>query len=536
MKIKNLFLSAMAFVGLLAACTPNNNAVEGVTVDPSEVTLDKAGDTKDVTINTTDSWTLSLSEGLAEWLTISDKSGTGAAKISLKAEANTGNDRNGTITVKAGYYSAKIKVSQPGDAGEKVESQIEKLLAMEVPYSGGKTTPIVGAVNLSDVWWVAKYDKTGIVTDGTAFITVFSKETTIVGAIGEKGTLTGDLDNHSYRNQVTNPVFTKTGTVEVNHGNPLEMKDQIDSYDWQNSKIIYVHVVGTARETEDGKYINIFLDGCNKDVSFASSTVDGKQYKDKQIEFYGYFVSGTNHISVMPVGEITVKGEAAPDYKLSVSAKQTADGFQASWNEVEGADSYYWEIYKGSVDGEAIGEDETDETSIDINADENLKEYIVAGNTYIVVVTAYSGETELVSAQDSFTARDMSAGGEEVTLTLDADELAALACKDAENKLDDVITLKNSSDYGTNAVTELRIYKNGVLAISANGASIVSIEFTCTAKDTAKQGPGCWGAGAPEGYTFSGNNGTWTGNEESVEFTATDNQVRIKELTIVYTK
>ncbi|MBR5404406.1 MAG: BACON domain-containing protein [Bacteroidales bacterium] len=409
MKLKNLFFAAAAVLGVVA-CQNKPSVAEGVTVDPAEITFAKEGETKEVTITTADEWKLSVPEDLS-WLEISDKKGSGTTKITLKAPDNTdGYDRSGNITVKAGMYSARIKISQPGK-GEKVDSPIEKLLAMEVPYDAAakKTTPIVGAVDLTDIWWVAKFDKTGIITDGTACIVVYSKDKSIEGAVGEKGTMKGDLDNYSYHNQVINPVFTKTGTVEVNHGTALELKDQIDTYNWEGSPIIYVHVIGTAREvTSSGKqYINIFLfdnDGKqrSRDVSFASNSVDGTPYKDKDIDFYGYYVSGTNHVSVMPVGEITVKGDAAPDYKLTVSAKQTETGFEASWNEVEGADKYNWALLKGDENGTKV--DGGDVTEASVSKDVEF-EY---GATYTVVVKALKGSEELVSANASFTARDKS--------------------------------------------------------------------------------------------------------------------------------
>lgn len=416
MKIRNLFFAAAAIFGVVA-CQNKPSAAEGVTVDPSEIEFAKEGETKEVTITTADDWKLSVPEDLS-WLEISDKKGSGTTKITLKAPANTDFDRGGNITVKAGMYSARLKVSQPGK-GAKVDSPIEKLLAMEVPYDAStkKTTPIEGAVDLSDIWWVAKFDKTGVITDGQAFITVYCKDKNIDGELGDKGTMTGDLDNYSYRNQVINPVFTKTGTVELNHGTAIELKEQIDSYDWQNSGIVYVHVVGTAREVESSgkKYINIFLFNdkgqCSKDVSFASNTVDGTQYKDKDIDFYGYFVSGTNHVSVMPVGEITVKGDAAPDYKLTVSAKQTETGFEASWTAIDDADKYTWALLKGDENGTKV--DGAEVTTTSVSKDVALE----IGATYTVLVKAFKGTEELKAASASFTARDKS-NTEATTITV----------------------------------------------------------------------------------------------------------------------
>lgn len=153
--------------------------------------------------------------------------------------------------------------------------------------------------------------------------------------------------------------------------------------------------------------------------------------------------------------------------------------------------------------------------------------------TYTVVVST----TEDVTTKSytvTITQNKVSAGGEEVTVTFDKAKLAAAACKGAVVKMDDVISFTNSSDYGTTNVTELRIYKSQTFTVTATGKTITKIEFTCTASDKTKQGPGCWGAGAPSGYTYSGTNGTWVGESASVAFTATDNQVRIVELKVSY--
>ena len=160
---------------------------------------------------------------------------------------------------------------------------------------------------------------------------------------------------------------------------------------------------------------------------------------------------------------------------------------------------------------------------------ENAKTYTVTVSTTADVATKSYTVTITQGKASS---------GNETTVTFTKDQLAAAAANGAKVEMDSVISFTNSTDYGSNTVTELRIYKGKTLTISAAGATITKIEFTCTANGTTKQGPGCWGAGAPEGYTFEsdGKNGTWVGSESSVAFTATDNQVRIEELTVTYVK
>ena len=122
-------------------------------------------------------------------------------------------------------------------------------------------------------------------------------------------------------------------------------------------------------------------------------------------------------------------------------------------------------------------------------------------------------------------------------VTFDQDQLAAAADKDTSVAMDSVISFTNSSDYNGASVTELRVYKGKTLVITAKaGYSIKQIEFTCGASGANKYGPGAWGAGAPDGYSFeeSGLVGTWTGSASSVTFTATDNQVRVRTLKVIY--
>ena len=83
----------------------------------------------------------------------------------------------------------------------------------------------------------------------------------------------------------------------------------------------------------------------------------------------------------------------------------------------------------------------------------------------------------------------------------------------------------------------LNVYKGQSLTISIASGSITKIVFTCTAKDAAKQGPGCFELTSAKGaYSYSGYDGTWTLDEgtNSISFKAVLNQVRISKFTITY--
>ena len=76
-----------------------------------------------------------------------------------------------------------------------------------------------------------------------------------------------------------------------------------------------------------------------------------------------------------------------------------------------------------------------------------------------------------------------------------------------------------------------RIYKNQTLTVTSTVGNIVSVEFTCTANNDAKYGPGCftWNVGS---YTYSGAVGTWTGSADEVVFSASLNQVRASQIVV----
>lgn len=78
-----------------------------------------------------------------------------------------------------------------------------------------------------------------------------------------------------------------------------------------------------------------------------------------------------------------------------------------------------------------------------------------------------------------------------------------------------------------------RIYKNQTLTITSTVGNITKVEFTCTAKDDAKYGPGGFTVDCGS-YTYSGSIGTWSGSTEKIVFTPSKNQVRASQIVITY--
>lgn len=93
------------------------------------------------------------------------------------------------------------------------------------------------------------------------------------------------------------------------------------------------------------------------------------------------------------------------------------------------------------------------------------------------------------------------------------------------------VTGKSSPAGNMKDNAEYRIYKSSVLTISSSVGTITNIEFTCTANNTSKYGPGCFTVSKGT-YTYKDKIGTWTGSEDAVVFTASSNQVRATKIVV----
>lgn len=92
----------------------------------------------------------------------------------------------------------------------------------------------------------------------------------------------------------------------------------------------------------------------------------------------------------------------------------------------------------------------------------------------------------------------------------------------------DGVTLSCSS--GTITADQFRFFKSQTLTVSSTAGNITSIEFTCTAANDTKHGPG--GFGELDGYSYADKVGTWTGSAASVVFNTTNNQVRATQVVV----
>lgn len=121
------------------------------------------------------------------------------------------------------------------------------------------------------------------------------------------------------------------------------------------------------------------------------------------------------------------------------------------------------------------------------------------------------------------------AWGEEITFTAPEGWKSTAAAQSFTKK---GVTISTTQGAGAESdkVYSYRIYKGQTFTVASTAGEITKIEITCTANNTVKYGPGCFGA--VEGYSYSGKIGTWTGSATSVSLKASSNQVRATKIVV----
>lgn len=233
-----------------------------------------------------------------------------------------------------------------------------------------------------------------------------------------------------------------------------------------------------------------------------------------------------------------------PELYFSVEAK--------SKTAINGTYSMFWAGLWTSVNDSVLTDEENPVGSVTIKNVDNEGNYSFKGSfvgtdgkTYtfdkVLPVWAFDFDTfEEITLNEDGTDNPGTdnPGTPNGTITFDADVDKGNASLDAANQTPysvskEGVTLDVTKGIiGTyNNENHYRIYKSETLTITSTVGNIVSVEFTCTAKNDEKYGPGCftWSTGD---YSYSGAVGTWTGNATSVEFVASTNQVRASQIVV----
>ena len=120
MKLEKLFVSILAAAALFVGCkeTGEDSELPSLSVNPTEISVDKAGGSQSFTVKSNRDWTVKAD---ADWLAVNPTYGSASKKdatVTVTALQNTGYDRTGTVTVSTEFDYKTITVTQPGDKGE----------------------------------------------------------------------------------------------------------------------------------------------------------------------------------------------------------------------------------------------------------------------------------------------------------------------------------------------------------------------------------------------------------------------------------
>ena len=367
-----------------------------------------------------------------------------------------------------------------------------------------------------------------LLKDGTQYISLTVKNTFKYNATGSVCKVTADgilcitLDGADYM------LYEN-----ANNGSPL-YRMYVDKSGNSQYKPFYVYQVGEGSGNTPGGETPETVTVSDLDYAMAFyEEEEGVAYWE--IQLFNTDAAGEN--IEFPMAAVVVEA------KSKTALNGTYDLLLALYGTSEDAEGY--------LDGVYMSEDATGALTIK-NVDND------GTYSFVASFVGEDGKTYKINTESSMIWVEDGATGEEIeldeegtdnpgndnpgtstgTITFDADVDKGNASLDAANQTPysvskEGITLDVTKGIiGTyNNENHYRIYKSETLTITSTVGNIVSVEFTCTANDDAKYGPGCFTV-ADGDYSYSGAVGTWTGSANEVVFTASTNQVRASQIVV----
>lgn len=388
------------------------------------------------------------------------------------------------------------------------------------------------AADLKDVLVTGVTTQSYVITDETGSVLVFVKADPKV-KVGDKVNVAGTTGEHNGLIQITAPTTTVVSSNNtVTYPAPLEFTEA--NLADTPKKVTYVSFTGNVKK--NNQYYNIYIGSVtDKDLSLSYYTGNMDEFVDCDIKVKGWYVGGGTHYQIVAT-EVEKVETTGPKFSVSTTALTAKAGDTSASFDVKGnvkwtvsSDNAAYTVSPASGDGAGT-------VTVKFAANETEKDVTVN----LTVSTTADVATKSYTVTLTHKGKSTSVGGEEVMVSVDKAYLAA----NQNGKMDDVISYTNDSDYGTNKVTELRVYKGKNLKITAvEGYTITKVEFTCTQNCGVKQGfyvdsPVVVDSGATSQSTGAGKVGTITitGTTSSVKYTAKTEQMRVEKMTVTYKK
>lgn len=318
-------VAALAFAATACDDKKEDLGAPQITLYPSEISVEKAGQRHTIELTATREWTTDLSAEDAKWISVLPTSGSASAdpvKVEVKVLENTGFDRSGSVSFSIGFDSKTLVVNQAGTG--KVEGVIGDI-------SVGEENK---AVEIKDVLVTGVTKQSIVITDPTGSILVFAKANP--GAkVGDKVNVTGTTGKHNGLMQIATPTISVVSSGNaVTYPDPTTI-DASNITSFSSSVVSFVTFKAVPKKSSDGKFVNFYVgDVTSKDLSLSYYPGDLESLLDKETEVKGWYVGGGTHYQVVATNvngkDITSVdgGSDTPDVpgtKMTLAQMLTAD-------------------------------------------------------------------------------------------------------------------------------------------------------------------------------------------------------------------
>lgn len=283
-------VAALAFAATACDDKKEDLGAPQITLNPSEISVGKAGTTTTIELTATREWTTDLSAEDAKWISVLPTSGSASAdpvKVEVKVLENTGFDRSGSVSFSIGFDSKTLVVNQAGTG--KVEGVIGDI-------SVGEENK---AVEIKDVLVTGVTKQSIVITDPTGSILVFAKANP--GAkVGDKVNVTGTTGKHNGLMQISTPTISVVSSGNaVTYPDPTTI-DASNITSFSSSVVSFVTFKAVPKKSSDGKFVNFYVgDVTSKDLSLSYYPGDLESLLDKETEVKGWYVGGGTHYQVV---------------------------------------------------------------------------------------------------------------------------------------------------------------------------------------------------------------------------------------------
>lgn len=283
-------VAALAFAATACDDKKEDLGAPQITLNPSEISVGKAGTTTTIELTATREWTTDLSAEDAKWISVLPTSGSASAdpvKVEVKVLENTGFDRSGSVSFSIGFDSKTLVVNQAGTG--KVEGVIGDI-------SVGEENK---AVEIKDVLVTGVTKQSIVITDPTGSILVFAKANP--GAkVGDKVNVTGTTGKHNGLMQIATPTISVVSSGNaVTYPDPTTI-DASNITSFSSSVVSFVTFKAVPKKSSDGKVVNFYVgDVTSKDLSLSYYPGDLESLLDKETEVKGWYVGGGTHYQVV---------------------------------------------------------------------------------------------------------------------------------------------------------------------------------------------------------------------------------------------